>query len=149
MAEDRWVDLQSYGFQNYSAYHCAFLSSSNHQPFFFLQRSNSTLWRYQYSLEAIAKHSGCTFSRRIWVKWARFAASKAVDSHQEATQPRETVAGVLTAWQHMQKGSEASRGAKRLSAVLESDRQACSPGCDCIRSQLQRFVSALLKHSAS
>lgn len=50
---------------------------------------------------------------------ARFAASKAADSHQAATQPRETEAGVLTAWQHMLKGSEASRGRELLSATVE------------------------------
>lgn len=50
---------------------------------------------------------------------ARFAASKAADSHQAATQPRETKAGVLTAWQHMLKGSEPSRGRILLSAVVD------------------------------
>lgn len=35
---------------------------------------------------------------------------KAADSHQAAAQPRETPAGVLTAWRHMLKGSEPSRG---------------------------------------
>ena len=50
---------------------------------------------------------------------ARFAASKAADSHQGATQPRETEAGVLTASQHMLKASEPSRGRMLLSAVVE------------------------------
>ena len=56
---------------------------------------------------------------------ARFAASKEADSHQAATQPRETAAGVLNAWQHMLKGSEPSRGRMLLSAVVEL---SVSPG---------------------
>lgn len=50
---------------------------------------------------------------------ARLAASKAADSHQAPTQPRETEAGVLTAWQHMLKGSDSSRDGMLLSAVVE------------------------------
>lgn len=50
---------------------------------------------------------------------ARFAASKAADSHQAPAQPRETEAGVLTAWQHMLKGSDSSRDRMLLSAVVE------------------------------
>lgn len=50
---------------------------------------------------------------------ARFAASKAADSHRAATQPKDTEAGVLAAWQHMLKGSEPSRGKVLLSAVVE------------------------------
>lgn len=61
---------------------------------------------------------------------ARFAASKAADSHQAPTQPRETEAGVLTAWQQMLKGSESSRDRMLLSAVVELSVRP--PGCDCI-----------------
>lgn len=56
---------------------------------------------------------------------ARFVASKAADTHQAPTQPRETEAGILTAWQHMLKGSESSRDRMLLSAVVEP---SVSPG---------------------
>lgn len=65
-------------------------------------------------------------SRRI--ARARFAASKAADSHQAPAQLRETEAGVLAAWQQMRKGSESSRDGMLLSAVrsCQSDHRAAT-----------------------
>ncbi|KAK9519881.1 hypothetical protein VZT92_022582 [Zoarces viviparus] len=58
-------------------------------------------------------------SRRTQARRARFAASKAAASHQAATQPRETEAGVRSAWRHMLKGSQPSRGRAPPSAAVE------------------------------
>lgn len=71
---------------------------------------------------------------------ARFAASKAADSHQASSQPRETEADVLPARQHMLKGSQLSRARTLLSAVVEL---SVRPGHQAVTApQTQQFSAA-------
>lgn len=136
-AQQGWKDAMNVSLQAHMRRFMKSYRLTYHHVFFFirvklldLSRSSSLLWRKSGSIfrdqghqRAIRKMKPSRLvalvSRRMWAKQARFVPSKAADSHQAATQSKETQAGNLTAWQHMLKGSEASRGRMLLSAVVE------------------------------